>query len=230
MLKISYFCLALFVLVGEGERGRRGLWTHNPPPKSDLFMNSSPGFPPPFSPCRPQERARACQKSLADVYRTGLAISHGALWYLIYIRPDMGELKGLFWDIPHRWIWFLQLEQFPKYVPPSRFWSVLTVNGQSLILHTFSRHVLILFRKHSCKIIGGCTTMHLDQPTVMESKKYSWLFVHKSWHYRCAQYVMCYIWFPKLDRLHMPENVWCNKIQYLVFGSCFFSVCVLKQK
>lgn len=138
-------------------------------------MNSSPRFPPPFSPCRPRERAQACQKSLADVYRTGLAISHGALWYLIYIRPDMGELKGLFWDIPHRWIWFLQLEQFPKYVPPSRFWSVLTINGQSLILHKCSRYVFIPFRKHSCKIIGEHTTVKLDQPAVTERKKYCWL-------------------------------------------------------
>lgn len=49
----------------------------------------------------------ACQKSLADVYRTGLANSHGAVClqcYLIYTRPDMGEQRGLFSDIPHRWI------------------------------------------------------------------------------------------------------------------------------
>lgn len=61
----------------------------------------------------------ACQKSLAGVYRTGLANSHGAaclLRYLIYTSPDIGEQRGLFWDIPHRWIQFLQAERFPPYV------------------------------------------------------------------------------------------------------------------
>lgn len=166
--------------------------------------------PPPFSPCRPRERAQDCQKSLADVYRTGLTISHGALWYLIYIRPDMGELKGLFWDIPHRWIWFLQLEQFPKYVPPSRFWSVLAVNGQSLVLHTFSRHVFILFRKHSCKVFAECTAVHLDPSAVKKRQSTQiiilylfsvdvLLLVSKAGSNACA-------------REHL--NISCNKIQY----------------
>lgn len=144
-------------------------------------MNSSPGFPPPFSLCRPQERAQACQKSLADVYRTGLAISHAALWYLIYIRPDMGELKGLFWDIPHRWIWFLQLEQFPKYVPPFRSWRVPAVNGQSLELHTFSS-LHILWEKQLVMYNSAIG------PTRYYGKEKVWLtFVHKSWCYRCSQ-------------------------------------------
>lgn len=61
----------------------------------------------------------ACQKSLAGVYRTGLANSHGAaclLRYLIYTRPDIGEQRGLFWDIPLRWIQFLRVERLPPYV------------------------------------------------------------------------------------------------------------------
>lgn len=46
--------------------------------------------------------------------------------YLIYTRPDIGEQRGLFWDIPHRWIQFLQLVRLPPYVPHFRFyrWAV----------------------------------------------------------------------------------------------------------
>lgn len=48
-----------------------------------------------------------------------MANSHGAVClpgYLIYTRPDIGEQRGLFWDIPHRWIQFLQLGRLPPYV------------------------------------------------------------------------------------------------------------------
>lgn len=57
----------------------------------------------------------------------------------------MGEQRGLFWDIPHRWIRFLRLELFPKCVPPSWFWSVLAVSAQRLLIDLFSGHAFILF-------------------------------------------------------------------------------------
>lgn len=58
-----------------------------------------------------------------------MANSHGAVClqcYLIYTRPDIGEQRGLFWDIPHRWIQFLQLVRLPPYVLHFRFyrWAV----------------------------------------------------------------------------------------------------------
>lgn len=54
-----------------------------------------------------------------------MANSHGAVClpcYLIYTRPDIGEQRGLFWDIPHRWIQFLQLVRLPPYVLHFRFY------------------------------------------------------------------------------------------------------------
>lgn len=117
MLKLCYFCLALFIFWWRG-LGGQGLCGHIILPEKWFIYEFQ---------CRtsPPESWPACQKSLADVYRTGLANSHGAVClqcYLIYTRPDMGEQRGLFWDIPHRWIRFLQLERFPPYVLHFRFW------------------------------------------------------------------------------------------------------------
>lgn len=196
-------------------------------------MNSSPGFPPPFSPCKPRERAQACQKSLADVYRTGLAISHGALWYLIYIRPDMGELKGLFWDIPHRWIWFLQLEQFPKYVPPSRFWSVLAVNNQSLALHTFTVADMSSFSLGNT-FVRSLVNVQQCIWTNLPLKKGESIANFRSQIKMLSLFsVEVLVLIPRAgENAHARQhvNIWCNKIQYQAFGSCFLNVWGLKQK
>lgn len=150
MLNISYFCPALFVLVGEEWRGRRGLWTHNPPLKSDLFMNSSPVFPPSFLPLQASRESTSlpevigwCLQDWIGYFPWCPVISY--LYKAWYGRTEgfiLGYSPWMNSVLPYQ-IWFLQLEQFPLYVPPSRLWRVPVVKGQSLVLHTFTRHVFI---------------------------------------------------------------------------------------